>query len=116
MRKDPSVVPRVVDRRRWEALRERLLSSLTARFHLRVHMTFILALSWFSGVAAAWGMKRLGMTDISLRYALAVLAAYMVFVLWVHYLRNSRSHEFLRIAGKSADEYTDIILIHQREK
>jgi hypothetical protein len=74
---------------RKEILRARLRHSLPARFLLRYHLTVIV----LAAVAAGWvldvGLLRAGLRLMIVRYPLAVLASYGVFVLgigvWLRY-------------------------------
>jgi hypothetical protein len=71
--------------------RERVRAWLERRFFLRIHMTLILSATFFAGIAATKGLLLAGVQQLMLRYGLAVLAAYLVFLflirLWLMYVR-----------------------------
>jgi hypothetical protein len=71
--------------------RERVRAWLERRFFLRIHMTLILGATFFAGIAATKGLLLAGVHQLMLRYGLAVLAAYLVFLflirLWLMYVR-----------------------------
>ena len=77
-----------------ELTKERVISWLERHFLVRLHMTFILGGTALAGVGATAGLLAIGVTSLPLRYALAVCAAYLVFLvlirLWLAYVGAAR--------------------------
>ncbi|HEX7833381.1 MAG TPA: hypothetical protein VF787_27270 [Thermoanaerobaculia bacterium] len=72
--------------------KERVRNWLERRFFLRIHMSLILGGTFFAGLAATNALLFAGLTNqLALRYGLAVVAAYGVFLLlirlWLMYVR-----------------------------
>ena len=63
-----------------EPERERFVRELTRRFVLRWHMALILVTVMLSGIVASKLFLVSGVTSLALRYGLAVLAAYALFI------------------------------------
>ena len=59
---------------------QRFKKRLIATFSLRFHMSLILAAVFASGVLASKGLLELGVHSLHLRYPLAVLGSYLVFL------------------------------------
>ncbi len=78
------VTPRVND------LHARFCGAITHRYFIRVHMSVMLALVLLSGVVAGSAMRRAGISNMGVRYPIAVLFSYAVFLglvrLWVAYV------------------------------
>ncbi|MEO8190935.1 MAG: hypothetical protein ABI682_11395 [Acidobacteriota bacterium] len=78
------VSPRVND------LHARFCGAITHRYFIRVHMSVMLALVLLSGVVAGSAMRRAGISHMGVRYPIAVLFSYAVFLglvrLWVAYV------------------------------
>ena len=74
--------------------KERLKAWLERKFFLRLHMTLILCATFGSGLLATKILLAIGVNALALRYALAVLAAYLAFLflirLWLFYVNASR--------------------------
>jgi hypothetical protein len=81
----------VDENERWriEVYRDKLRSSLTARFALRFHIAVILSVAILGGWGIDVALLKMGMATMLVRLPLAVLAAYGIFVLgiraWLHY-------------------------------
>jgi hypothetical protein len=74
--------------------KERVKLFLERHFFLRLHMFFILGATIASGALATKMLPALGVSHLALRYAIAVCAAYLVFIglirLWLFYVRMAR--------------------------
>ena len=74
--------------------KERVAAWLQRRFYLRLHMFFILGGTYLAGVLATHLLLLAGLDILWLRYALAVCAAYGVFLalirIWLFYVSNDR--------------------------
>jgi hypothetical protein len=72
------------------ASEQRFASALQHRFFLRVHMTAMLAATVLAGIYTTRLLASAGVRVLWLRYALAIIAAYVVFVtsvkLWLWYI------------------------------
>ena len=68
----------------------RFCSGLTHRYFIRAHMTVMLSLVLLSGLVASRALLRAGVTNMGLRYPIAVLFSYVVFLglirLWLAYM------------------------------
>jgi hypothetical protein len=71
-------------------LHARFCSGLTHRYFIRAHMTVMLSLVLLSGLVASRALLRAGVTNMGLRYPIAVLFSYVVFLglirLWLAYM------------------------------
>jgi hypothetical protein len=69
---------------------KRFATALQHRFFLRLHMTAMLAATLIAGIATTRILAGAGVRILWIRYALAVIAAYAVFVtsvkLWLYYI------------------------------
>ncbi|HJQ41265.1 MAG TPA: hypothetical protein VKB93_29345 [Thermoanaerobaculia bacterium] len=74
--------------------KERVRAFLERHFFLRLHMFFILSATIASGLVATNVLLAIGVRPLALRYALAVCAAYLLFLalirLWLFYVRMAR--------------------------
>lgn len=74
--------------------KEKIRNWLERRFFLRIHMTLILGGTFLAGLAATKLLMLVEVDTLALRYGLAVLGAYLVFLflirLWLIYVRLSR--------------------------
>lgn len=82
----------MVSRKRRRILtRERVRSWLESRFFLRIHMTLILGATFLAGLVLTNALLVAGIASPILRYALAVVGAYVAFLLlirlWMVYVR-----------------------------
>jgi hypothetical protein len=70
-----------------------IASRLLWRF-VYFHAALIFAATWLAGWLASWALLKLGMTSMPLRYALAFIASYLVFMLcvrvWADFMRSER--------------------------
>lgn len=68
---------------------------LAARFFVRFHMSLILAAVMASGVSVSKALLELGFTEVRVRYPLAVLGSYLVFLglvrMWIWYVTPGKS-------------------------
>jgi len=80
-------------RKREPFAKERVKAWLERHFFLRLHMMFILAATFGSGLVATKIQLAIGVNALALRYALAVIAAYLAFLflirLWLFYVNSS---------------------------
>ncbi len=74
--------------------KERVKAFLERHFFLRLHMFFILSATIASGLVATKVLLAIGVKSLALRYGLAVVAAYLLFLalirLWLFYVRMAR--------------------------
>src|SRR5215471_13266346 len=88
-------------------LKERLSRSLKARFLVRFHVGLILGSAIAVGWAADYLLLELGLNKMVVRYPIAVLAAYLGFIvgarLWIEY-SGIREYITARRAGELLDE------------
>jgi hypothetical protein len=84
--------------------RERFGRELARRFVLRGHMMLLLLAVVLSGVVASKLLLLLGLGAMRIRYALAVIAAYLVFIglvgLWLMYVRR-----VMFVAARTSSEH-----------
>jgi hypothetical protein len=83
--------------------REKIRNWLERKFFLRIHMTVILLGTFLAGLAATKVLMVLEVNTLALRYGVAVIAAYLVFLalikVWLYYVRMSRDAIDLSIDG-----------------
>jgi len=69
---------------------QKLKDKIQSRYPVRLHMTMILTLVTLTGVVTSIVLLRAGITTMWLRYSLAVITAYLVFLLgirlWIWYV------------------------------
>ncbi|MBC7543697.1 MAG: hypothetical protein H7338_13300 [Candidatus Sericytochromatia bacterium] len=86
-------------------LRDRFKKHLALRFFLRMHMSLILLVTGVGGFVTNRLLLRMGMPSMALRFALAVLVAYGIFLLcvrlWLAYMR--RVHRAASPTGVATD-------------
>lgn len=91
-------------RRRPPLTKARVKEWLERRFFLRVHMSVILGGTFLAGLAATKLLLVLHVDRLALRYGLAVVAAWLSFLLfirlWLDYVRRERS---IDVDGDSID-------------
>jgi len=76
--KEPAIIKRdPLVRPAW--YKSKFARAFGARYALRFHMALILAVAAGGGFLATWGLHRLHMENVALRYPLAVLLSYAVF-------------------------------------
>jgi hypothetical protein len=79
-----NVTPRTAD------LHARFCGALTHRYFIRAHMSVMLALVLLSGLIAGRALLHAGMSDMTLRYPIAVVFSYVVFLglirLWLAFV------------------------------
>src|SRR5690349_6468673 len=88
--------------------KERARRWLERHFFLRIHMSLILIATFSAGLAATKGLLLLGIDSLLLRYGLAVVAAYLVFLLliriWIMYVRGGG----IEFDGSGVDSFFDV--------
>ena len=79
---------------RKQLTKERVKAWLERNFFLRLHMFLILSATIGSGLLATKVLLKIGVNSLALRYALAVCAAYLAFLIliriWLFYVRMAR--------------------------
>lgn len=81
-----------------EIFRDKLRYSLGARFVLRFHVSLILLFSIFVGWLIDFGLLKVGLRTMAVRYVLAILAAYGGFLLGVYiWIEYSGIREYVQI-------------------
>jgi hypothetical protein len=82
-----------------------------SRRRLRLHMSLILSATVGAGLLATWTMLALGLKNVMIRYPLAVVAAYLVFLLsiklWLKLVfsfakKSSGSLNFVNVSGSGS--------------
>lgn len=94
-----------MSRQRGPFTKERVKAWLELHFFLRLHMMFILGATFGAGLLATKILLAIGVNMLALRYALAVLAAYLSFLflirLWLFYV--NASDEGINFAANGID-------------
>ena len=75
------------DDNKWkiEIFRDKLRYSLGARFLLRFHVGLILLFTVLVGWAVDYAWLKIGLTHMGVRHVLSILAAYLAFLIGVHF-------------------------------
>lgn len=94
---------------------ERVKRHLLQRMYVRFHMFLILATAGLSAMLASWLLLKLGMELMWIRFTLAILCAYGVFLLcvglWLRYVARVRRQpaSSSRLDGGDASDALDLI-------
>jgi hypothetical protein len=89
---------------------KRLAAALQHRFYLRVHMTAMLVATLLAGLVTTRLLLAAGVTNFAVRYGIAVIVAYAVFItsvkLWLAYIGFCAAAARRR-AGSTGDDWFD---------
>ena len=98
------------DVQKWKlnAYRDKLRHSLSARFFLRFHVSLILLFTILFGWLTDIALLNIGITSMMVRYPLAIIAAYGVFLLgvycWIEYSGIRQYIKFRRVPELVGDD------------
>ena len=87
--------------------RERVAAWLESRFYLRLHMFLILGGTYLAGLLITKLLLLAGVDRLWLRYSVAVIGAYLVFLallrIWLYYVGADRTRGEIDISGDGVD-------------